>query len=142
MDHAEDKNARRRLHLVQLFAVCLAVLVFAGVQVVRYRNPSNAILVTLGAAGLMINAVNWVLYSRIPGTQSWQMAWLKASRFGATVACAAAIAYGLGESRFSQYALWIVAASLVVSSLLRIFRDETARFAEVWRKKKDHGGAA
>jgi hypothetical protein len=89
----------------------------------------------------VINAVNWVLYSRLAGAQGWSMAWLKVSRFGATVACASAIAYGFGESRFAQNALWIVAACFIVSCLLRVFRNETARLAEVWRIKKDDRGA-
>ena len=141
MDHAEDKNARHRLRLAQLFAACIFVLAFVAVQVARYHPPSNSVFVIVGLLGLAINAVNWVMYSRIAQARGWRMAWLKVSRFGATVACVAAIAYGFGESRLSQFALWILATSFVVSILLRVFREETAQLAHAWRIKKDDGGA-
>ena len=124
MDRAEDKNPRRKLRLALLFAMCIFVLVFIASQVARYHPPSNAVLVIAGAAGLMINAMNWFFYSRIASAQGWRMAWLKVSRFAVMAACAGAIAYGYGESRLSQYALWIFCASFVVSLLLRVFRGQ------------------
>ena len=141
MDHAEHTNARRKLRFAQLFAASIFVLVFVAFQVFRYYPPSNPVLVILGSLGLILNAVNWVLNSRIPQAQDWRMAWLKVSRFGAMAACVAAIAHGFGESRLSQFALWILAASFVLSAFLRVFRDEIARLAHAWRIKKDDRGA-
>ena len=73
-------------------------------------------------AGTVIGAVNWVLYSRMARAQVQWIARVKlfysVTIFATFLLSAASIAYGYGESHYSQYALWVAVACFFASPLL------------------------
>jgi drug/metabolite transporter (DMT)-like permease len=121
MRHNDDSNPRRKLRIAQPFAACVFAVAFASVQVARYHSPSNVIFVIAGVAGIVIGSVNLVLYSRMARAQGRRVVSVKpfyfVTIFATFLLSVACIAYGYGESHYSQYALWVAVACFFVSPL-------------------------
>lgn len=117
MDYPEDRNARRKLRLAILFATLVFILVFAAAHVALYHSPSHVVFIVVGVAGLALNVVIWVLLSRKVREQGRKTTRLTLSFVAASLASAAAIAYGCGETHFPKFALYIAIACFLVSPL-------------------------
>jgi MFS family permease len=119
MDHADDKNARRKLRLAILFAAVIFTLVLAAAQIAIHRPPMHVVFIFIGVAGMLFNIVTWILLSGKARKEGKRMG-LNLSFIAASIASAVSIAYGFGESHFSQYTVYIVIACILVSCLIKV----------------------
>jgi Co/Zn/Cd efflux system component len=121
MQDIEDGKGRRNLRLAVFFAVLIFSLAVAVAQVVFRSSSSRVFFIVIGAAGLVLNVVVWILLSKKACEHGQRLRGGNLSFIAASFASAISIAYGCGESHFSQYAGFIVISCVLASCLIKVF---------------------